>query len=89
MRIEKVSTYVNGGKLNTVSGTDANGAYVELDVYAYALAETITYGEGGSYHISSFLEGAAGEDHENLVACFIKYTESAAAYREYVVANNK
>ncbi|MBE6536379.1 MAG: glycerophosphodiester phosphodiesterase family protein [Ruminococcaceae bacterium] len=80
--------YANGRKLNTVTGTDATyGAYVELDVYAYVLAETITYGNGGSYHISDFLEGAKGTNYENLVACFIKYTESAADYRNYVVNN--
>ncbi len=80
-----VSFYANGRKLNTVNGTDANGAYVELDVYAYVLSATITYANGGSYHISTFLEGAVGEDHENLVSCFIKYTESAAAYRKAAV----
>ena len=80
-----LSFYANGRKLDTVTGTDDNGAYVELAVNAYALCETITYGEGGSYHISSFLAGAAGTDHENLVSCFIKYTESAAAYRNSVI----
>ncbi len=80
-----VSFYANGRKLNTVSGTDANGTYVELDVYAYVLSETITYGDGGSYHISDFLNKSAGADHENLVACFIKYTESAANYRNEVM----
>ena len=80
-----VSFYANGKKLNTVSGTDANGTYVELDVYAYALCETITYGDGGSYHISDFIKGAAGTSHEALVKAFVKYTESAAAYRNSVV----
>ncbi len=80
-----ISFYANGRKLNTVSGTDANGAYVELDVYAYVLRETITYGEGGSYHISDFLNKSAGADHENLVACFIKYVESANDYRNAVI----
>ena len=69
--------------LNTVK--DIDGKYVELDVYAYALAETITFGDGGSYHISDFLAKSAGADHENLVACFVKYVESAAAYRNSVI----
>ena len=76
--------YANGKKLNTVEGKDDLGAYVELDVYAYALAETITYA-GGSYHISSFLEGSRGEAHEALVSAFVKYVESAAAYRRSVI----
>ena len=80
-----VEFYANGKKLNTVSGSDANGAYVELDVYAYALCETITYGDGGSYHVSSFITGAAGTDYEELVKAFVKYTESAAAYRNSVI----
>ena len=80
-----VTFYSNGRKLNTVSGSDENGAYVELDVYAYVLAGTITYGEDGSYHISDFLEKSQGADHENLVACFIKYVESAADYRLSII----
>ena len=80
-----VEFYLDGVKLNTVSGTDANGEYVELDVYAYALSGTITYGEGGSYHISDFLTNAAGTDYEALVMAFVKYTESAADYRISVV----
>ena len=64
---------------------DVDGAYVELDVNAYALAETITFGDGGSYHISDFLTKSAGETYETLVACFVKYVESAAAYRNSVI----
>ena len=82
-----LSFYANGVKLNTVSGTDTNGTYVELDVYAYALCETITYGEGGSYHISSFVNGAVGTEYEMLVKAFVKYVEGAADYRNYVVNN--
>ena len=81
-----VSFYLNGKKLNTVSGVDEEyGAYVELDVYAYALAETITFGDGGSYHVSSFVNGSNGTAHEALVNAFVKYVESAAAYRNSVI----
>ena len=84
-----VEFFANGKKLNTVMGTDETlGAYVELDVYAYALCETITY-TGGSYHISNFINGAAGQPHEALVKAFVKYTESAAAYRASVIGSNK
>ena len=79
-----VEFYLDGKKLNTVSGTDSYGTYVELDVYAYVLAETITFGNGGSYHISSFVNGA-GESEKALVNAFVKYVESAAAYRNSVV----
>ena len=85
-----VEFYVNGKKLNTVTGTDETlGAYVELDVYAYALCETITYTGGGSYHISSFVTGSVGTSHEELVKAFVKYTESAADYRSSVIGSNK
>ena len=80
-----IEFFANGTKLNTVSGTDAEyGVYVELDVYAYALCETVTYGNGGSYHISSFVNGA-GESEKALVNAFVKYVESASAYRDQVI----
>ena len=69
--------------LKTVVSPD--GTYVELDVYAYVLAETITFGDGGSYHISDFVNGAKGTDHEALVNAFVKYVESAANYRSFVI----
>ena len=80
--------YLDSKKLNTVSGTDAKyGDYIELDVYAYVLAETITFGNGGSYHISSFVNGA-GESEKALVNAFVKYVESAAKFREQELAKN-
>lgn len=95
-----VKFYANGVKLNTVTGEDNLGAYVELDVYAYALNETITYTlgeESGEYHITNYLEKTLddeslweNENYENLlnlIACFIKYTESAANYRNAVIGN--
>ena len=78
--------YLDGKKLNTVADTDDNGTYVELDVYAYVFAKTISYGDGGSYHISDFIAGASGTAHEALVKAFVKYVESAADYRESVIA---
>ncbi len=77
--------YVGEKKLKTVK-SEAEG-YIELDVYAYALCETIAYGEGGSYHISSFVNGAIGTEYEMLVKAFVKYVESANAYRNSVVNN--
>ena len=81
-----VEFYANGAKLNTVSGVDATGSYVELDVYAYVLAEVITYANGGSYHVSDFVNGSVGTTHEALVKSFVKYTESAAEYRNSVLS---
>ncbi len=78
--------FADGKKLDTVTGTDSNGTYVELDVYAYVLCETITFANGGSYHISSFVKGAQGQPHEALASAFVKYVESASDYRESVIA---
>ena len=89
----------NGKRLNTKEGKDETyGDYVELDVYAYALFEVITYTKGeesGEYHITSYLDKTMAddslqneesfEDLLNLIACFIKYTESAAEYRRAVI----
>ena len=62
--------------------------YVELDVYAYALSETVTFGNGGSYHISDFVTGSLGQPHEELVKAFVKYAESAADYRASVIGSD-
>ena len=83
-----VSFFLNGNKLNTVTGSDTKGTYVELDVNAYVLSEEISYGNGGSYHISSFVAGAKGTDYEAVVNAFVKYTESAADYRAQQLANS-
>ena len=99
VNVDGIEFFVNGEKLNTVAGTDATyGNYVELDVYAYVLSETITYSKGdmsGEYHITSYLEKTmtdetlqgeeSFEDLLNLISCFIKYTESAASYRRAVI----
>lgn len=80
-----IKFYINGKKLNTVSGEDSGKAYIELDVYAYALANTITFGNGGSYHISSYAAGAKGTAHEELTNAFVKYVESSNAYRNSII----
>ena len=83
-----IKFYAGTRRLKTVSGVDAEyGAYVELDVYAYVLAETITFGDGGSYHISSYVAGA-GENEKALANAFAKYVESAAKFREQELAKN-
>ena len=77
--------YQNGRKLDTVSGKDAKyGDYIELEVSAYVLSETIYFGDGGSYHISTFANGA-GQNEAALVSAFVKYVESAADYRNSVI----
>ena len=83
--------FINGVKVKTE--VSADGKYVDIDAYAYALCETVTYTidgvEMGSYHINAYYEWSKGqskENLENLVARFAKYCESAAEYRRYVTA---
>ena len=84
--------YIGNAKVNTVLGTDTNGAYIEIDVYAYAMAETVTYtvnGEaGGSYHIASYYayaETGADAALVALVGRMWRYFQSARAYRTSVI----
>ena len=86
--------YVNGARVSTVTGTDKNGAYVEIDVYAYALCDTVTYTvngeEGGSYHIASYYRFAEESGDASLVALvdrMWKYFQSAREYRNSVLGN--
>lgn len=95
----KYEFYVNGTKLATKEGSDGNGVYLEMDVYAYAMCETITYkingAESGSYHINSYYKFITNDEEYkndaeliNLVERFAKYCESAASYRNYVLSQN-
>ncbi|MBQ3017076.1 MAG: metallophosphoesterase [Clostridia bacterium] len=80
----------------------ADGTYVDIDVYAYALCETVNVkvdgNDAGSFHINAyyaFVSGTGensytGADKEALTAlteCFWKYLQSARAYRESVIEN--
>ena len=70
----------------------ADGKYIDIDVYAYALCETVTYTidgvDSGSFHIGAYYEWSKTQNNENLVnlvARFWKYLQSARAYRDFVV----
>jgi hypothetical protein len=85
--------FIKDSKVNTVTGTDTNGAYIEIDVYAYAMCETVTYtvrGEvGGSYHIASYYAYAAEGGDARLIALVDRmwsYFQSAREYRDAAIA---
>ena len=85
--------YINGVLLNTVTGTNDGFTYIELDTYAYAVCETVTYTingvESGSFHINAYYEWTKTENDTELVTLverFAKYCESAKAYRDSVVS---
>jgi hypothetical protein len=95
---ESYAFYVGGSKLKTTVGCDENGTYLEMDVYAYAMCETITYTvngkDAGSYHINSYYTFVTTDEAYinnaeliNLVERFAKYCESSADYRDSVVGN--
>ena len=81
---------VKGNTVAATEGSDKNGNYVEVKLYAYELAETVDYtvnGESDSCHIKSYYEWAKDQNNEKLVTLverFAKYCESAAAYRKSV-----
>ncbi|MBE6635453.1 MAG: hypothetical protein E7617_04560 [Ruminococcaceae bacterium] len=82
---------INGKAVAAEEGSDANGKYVEVKLYAYELAETVDYtvnGESDSCHIRCYYEWAKTENNDNLVKLvlrFAKYCESAADYRRAVI----
>ena len=89
--------YINGYKVATETGSDSTGAYVDIDVYAYSLCQTVTYTidgvESGSYNIEAYYNYVMNEygeaDKEALISVterFWKYLQSAAAYRNSVIA---
>ena len=84
--------YVDGAWVPVVTGTDTNGAYVEIDVYAYAMCGTVTYSvngtAAGSYHIASYYKYATEGGDAKLIALvdrMWKYFQSARAYRNSVL----
>ncbi len=84
---ESYALYINGSKIKSVYNETEN--YIETDVFAYALIETVTYtvgGEvGGSYGVGNYYYYAKNVLKDAkltlLVERFIKYLESARVYR--------
>lgn len=91
----KYEFFIDGNRVKTE--TSADGKYIDIDVYAYALCETVTYTidgvESGSFHINayySFVSGSSytGADKAELVTlteAFWRYLQSARDYRNSVV----
>ena len=74
--------------LSGAVGSDDNGTYIEISVYAYLMGKTFTYtidgNESGSYHIRSYYEFSKTLGNDKLVTLverFAKYCESAEAYK--------
>ena len=66
--------------------------YIEMDVYAYQMSQTITYTindvEVGSYHIKCYYEFALSKNDPKLTLLFerfARYCESAAEFKEAMI----
>ena len=75
-------------------GSDGNGTYIEISVYAYLMGKTIEYridgASVGSYHLNSYYEFSKTLGNDKLVSLverFAKYCESADDYRRAVIEN--
>ncbi len=83
------------GKRNAVAavGTDENGDYLEITMYAYMMLDDVTYTVKGtdvteSYNLYSYHAYATSTGNANLVAvveALMKYSVSATNYRKAVI----
>ena len=83
--------FIDGKKIEGKVGTDGNRTYILLDVYAYAMCETVTYKingtEAGTYHISAYHNWAKTQSNNKLttlVERFWKYCQSARDFKNSV-----
>lgn len=88
---EAYEFFIDGRKVASEIGTDGTRTYILIDVYAYAMCETVTYTingvEAGSYHIAAYHAWAQTQSNEKLVSLverFWKYCQSARDYRNAV-----
>lgn len=85
--------YIGKNKIKTIYNADGN--YIDTDVYAYELAENITYAVNGevkgSYGVGNYYYYAKNVEKNatltTLVERFIKYLESAKIYRLEVLGD--
>ena len=87
--------FIGGNRVNTK--VSENGDYIDIEVYAYALCETVTYTIGGvqsgSYHINAYRTYVSGSEYTDsnkaelvaLTESFWLYCQSARAYRNSVI----
>lgn len=91
--------FIGDKQLKANEGNDPEnptlGKYLEMDVYAYEMCETITYKidgiEKGSYNISAYYAWSKGKNNEKLVTLverFMRYAESAKAYKNSMITVN-
>lgn len=87
--------------VSAAEGTDRNGKYLEVTMYAYMMLDDVTYTVtdkvsgvrvSESYNLYAYLEFAKSENNLKLTAVvegLIKYSVSANEYRQSVLNKNK
>ena len=85
---EAYEFFIGKEKLNVEYKTDGDKTYIILDLYAYAMCETVTYRingeEAGSYHLAAYRNWAQTQNNNKLVTLverFWKYCQSARDFR--------
>ena len=88
----------DGKRLAKTVVESEDGDYIVVTMYAYRMGKTVSYtgtenGEtvSGSYNIEAYYADKLNTDDAlliSLVERFMKYCQSADAYREYYIANN-
>ena len=90
-------TFTVGGKAaNVKTGTDENGSYLEITMYAYMMLNDVTYTVIGTetsetYNLYAYYEYAKKQNDADLVSiveALMKYSVSAKAYRNEVISSN-
>ena len=88
---EAYEFFIDGKRIDAKVGTDGDRTYITLDVYAYAMCETVTYKingtEEGSYHIAAYHNWAKTQSNDKLITLverFWKYCQSARDFKNSV-----
>lgn len=92
---EQYDFAIAGKRPEWTVGVDGEGrTYISINVYAYAMTETLTWGvadtgEYGEYNLKAYYEFALSSEDQKLVDLverLWKYCESALEYRNSVLA---
>jgi hypothetical protein len=93
---ESFTFTVGGAVIEATEGEDVNGRYLEIVTYAYRMLYDVvissTEGKTETYNVYSYYKFASEEYSDNayltaLVERFIKYCQSASAYRDFVISD--
>ena len=90
--ISRYAFKVAGRYVVAEEGRNENGRYLDLNIFAYQMAETVEYTVGAetdTYSIKCYYEWSKDQDNEKLVTLverFARYCESAGEYRNEILS---